>query len=320
MHMIDSLKFVQGAVSKKDFVPAMTHFAIEHGTVRAYNGSLALCSPIAFNINCNPKAEPLVQAISNCERHVTLAMKPNGKLSIKSGKFNAFIDCIKEEVPHAMPEGPRIKDFDGAAMLAALKVLHPFIGEDASRPFCNGVLLRGNSAFATNNVIVIQYWLGASFPIQVNLPRSAVYEMLRINEAPTHAQATETAMTFHYSDGRWIRTQLLQTDWPDVEQVLALPCAPIALPETLFEALEAIKPFSDKLGRVFMKEGVFSTCVEEGEGAKYDVPEMTSEGVYRLEMLELLKGVAQSIDFTTYPKPCIFHGDRLRGAIVGMRM
>ena len=45
--MLKALKFVQGAVSKKDLVPALTHFRIENGTVRSYNGMLALCTPIS---------------------------------------------------------------------------------------------------------------------------------------------------------------------------------------------------------------------------------------------------------------------------------
>jgi len=36
-------------------------------------------------------------------------------------------------------------------------------------------------------------------------------------------------------------------------------------------------------------------------------------------MLNLLNGNANSIDWSAYPSPCMFFGDRLRGAIVGMR-
>lgn len=88
--MLKELKFVQGAVAKKDLLPAMTHFAIEGGHVRSYNGTLALSSPIPFDIDCKPKAGPLVQAIANCNDTVTLSMTPAGKLRIQSGKFWAF--------------------------------------------------------------------------------------------------------------------------------------------------------------------------------------------------------------------------------------
>ena len=104
--MLTELKFVQGAVAKKDFIPSLTHFIIEDGTVRGYNGMLALCSPLPFDIACKPKADSLVKAIANCAETVQLSLTPAGRLSIKSGKFKAFIDCIPDETtPHVQPEG-----------------------------------------------------------------------------------------------------------------------------------------------------------------------------------------------------------------------
>lgn len=319
--MLKELKFVQGAVSRKDFLPAMTHFVIEAGTVRAYNGIIALCSPLPFDIDCKPKAADLVQAISKCTETVTLAMTPAGRLSIKSGAFKAFIECVQEDTLHVLPEGERV-DFDGAAMLEAFKVLVEFIGDDASRPWCNGVLLRGQSAYATNNVVLVEYWTGAPMPIVVNIPSAAIREMLRIDEPPTHAQVTPTSMTFHYSDGRWVRTQLLGIEWPGLDPILNSP-HPNILPidADIFVGLEMLKPFVDKYGRVYINNSVMSTTPEAAEGAHYELedPSFALEGIYNIEMLLLLKGVATDVDFTTYPRPCMFFGNRLRGAIIGMR-
>lgn len=318
--MLKELKFVQGAVAKKDFLPAMTHFVIEDGRVRAYNGMIALSSPLPFDIDCIPKAEPLVRAITNCDETVTLSMTPAGKLRIQSGKFRAFIDCIEEETLHVVPEGEEV-ELDGEAMLEALKVIHPFIGDDASRPWTNGVLLRGQSAFATNNVVLVEYWVGAQFPVTVNVPRQAIREMLRINEAPTHAQVCDSSITFHYSDGRWVRAQLFESEWPDLAKVLDKECNAITVDQRIFDALATIKPFADKMGRVFISEGVLSTSPEfDAEGASYEIPGLPFAGVYNIEMLNLLKGVAMHADFTTYPEPCLFYGNRLRGAIIGMRI
>ena len=93
--MLKELKFVQGAVAKKDYLPALTHFVIDKGMVRGYNGSIALCSPVPFNISCKPRADKMVQAIRNCNETIALAMTPAGKLSIKSGSFKAFVECIE---------------------------------------------------------------------------------------------------------------------------------------------------------------------------------------------------------------------------------
>lgn len=315
--MLKELKFVQGSVAKKDFLPSLKHFRIEGGFVRGYNGTLALCSPIPFDIDCTPKAEPLVKAIQNCTETVQLSMTPAGRLSVKSGSFKAFIECVEGETPHVEPEGDHI-EMDGAALLATLKALAPFIGEDASRPWANGVLLSGQSAFATNNIVLVEYWVGVEFPHVVNVPRMAIKEMLRINEPPTHAQMTDKSMTFHYPDGRWVRTQLLEVGWPDMRKILDKPSTQTPVDVRLFDGLKVLKPFVDKMGRVLFSETGVRTHHEEGEGAAFAIEPFVGAGVYAIEMLELLQGVANTADFTTYPDPCLFYGDRIRGAIIGM--
>lgn len=315
--MLSKLKFAMGAVAKKDFLPALTHFVIDDGRVRGYNGTLALCSPIPFDISCKPKAEPLVRAIANCTDTVQLSMTPAGRLSIRSGAFKAFVDCIDGDTPHVEPEGEPV-ELNGQALLDGLKTVAPFIGDDASRPWSNGVLLDGQSLFATNNIILAEYWLGHTFPKRLNVPRACVKEMLRINEAPVSAQVTDNSITFHYSDGRWIRTQLYSVEWPNLAKVLDRPSNPLPIDPRLFTALQSVKPFTDKLGRIFFGDGMLSTHIEPNEGASYEVPELQHEGVYSFEMLGLLDGTVTKIDWTMYPGPCMFFGDRLRGAIIGM--
>ena len=317
--MLLELKFVQGAVAKKELIPSLTHFRIEGGRVRSFNGMLALCSPIAFDIDCSPKAIPFVKAIQNCNDTVTLNMTTNGRLSVKSGPFNALIECVTEETPHVEPEGIEFQ-IDGEALLKALKVIAPFIGNDASRPWTNGVLLRGQSAFATNNVTLIEYWVGTPFPLTCNVPRDAIREMVRIGEPPTHAQADGRSITFHYSGGRWVRTNLLSAEWPDLAPILETTGQMAQFPESIFEGLEALRPFLDKLNRVYFNGHGLSTTAEDSDGAHYKIADWPHEGIYAWPMLMLLKDVAKWIDFSSYPKPCIFQGDRLRGAIIGMRL
>ena len=317
--MLKALKFVQGAVSKKDFLPALTHFRIQNGTVRSYNGIMALCTPIALDIDCIPKAETLVKAIGHCDDTVSLSITQTGRLSVRSGSFKALIDCVQEETPHVLPEGEEV-EINGEDLLRAFNIIYPFIGDDASRPWTNGVLLDGQSAFATNNVTLIQYWVGANFPKVCNIPRACIKEMLRIGEPPSRAQIAENSITFHYTENRWIRSQLFGTEWPDINKILNIEAPSLApIDELVFSGLEKIKPFVDKTGKVFMRGGYLATSATPDEGAEFYVAGLKDEGIFNIEMLQILQGVVKTIDFSLYPKPCLFMGDRLRGAIVGMR-
>jgi len=315
--MLDALKFVQGAVAKKDFVQALTHFHISGGFIKGYNGSLALCSPIDLDLEATPKADPFIKAIATCKDTVQLNMTPAGRLSIKSGSFRAFVDCTDEAYPDVQPEG-EVLELDGA-LLKALEKLNPFIAEDASRQWARGILFRGRSAFATNNVTLVEYWLGYDFPVEVNIPKPAVQELIRIGEEPTKVQVCENSVTFHYASGRWLRTQTYSTRWPDMAKILDRDSTQQPFPEGFFEALADLLPFADDLERVYFLNTRMATTPVEGLGASVDLVGLPEQGIYNIRQLQLLEAVAETIDLSQYPAPCLFYGDRVRGAIVGMR-
>lgn len=315
--MLTALKFCAGSVAKKDFVIELKHFAIKDGRVRGFNGMLALSSPIAIDIDCKPHAEQLVRAVSNCEDVIQLSLTKAGRLSIKSGVFKAFVECVEGDHAFVEPEGDVI-NFDGSVFLAGLQAVAPFIGSDASRRWANGILVRGQSMFATNNVMLVEYWLPNVFPGVINLPRAAVKEMLRIGEAPTHAQISDTSVTFFYTENRWLRTQLYETSWPDLSPIINRVSNQQPIDPLIFEALDAIKSFVDKPGVIYMFPGEMRTHANDQEGAGFAVPSIQLEAKYHIDMLYLLKGV-KTIDWSNYPGPCAFQGDSLRGVVIGMR-
>lgn len=316
--MLDDLKFVQGAVAKKDFSPELTHFNIKNGFIRGFNGRLSLCSPIALDIEAKPKALPFINAIQSCKGTVALSITKAGRLSIKSGSFRAYVECLEDEFPTINPEGDRIEL--ASAFLQNLTTVSKFIGEDASRQWATGVLFKGQSAFATNNIILCEQWLDNCFPIEVNLPVTAIKEMLRVKHEPIALQTTEKSLTFHFEGNRWLRTNIYDLKWPDISKVLDVPSSPVKLEDSFFDALETLKPFTDDMDRVFFDNGNIKTAQDENTGAIVESVVDAETGCFQLTQLLKLKGLVDSIDFSLYPKPCPFFGDNIRGAIVGMRL
>lgn len=316
--MLASLKFVQGAVAKKDFVPSLTHFRIENGKVLGYNGMLSLSGPIDLDLTASPKAIPFVKAIQTCKETIALHLTPTGRLSVRSGSFKALVDCTTEAFPTVTPTGEDVPVL--GSMLETLKLLEPFIADDASRPWARGILFRGQTAVATNNIVIIEKWLGYSFPCAINIPRAAVLELIRIGEEPVRIQVDADSATFHYAGDRWLRSQLFPSDWPDLSRILDVSSTPIKPPATLWQSVLDLAPFTDELGRIyFMPEKVSTSAVTEESGASVDLSMGVHAGCYNFKHLTLLEKVALTVDFSSYPAPCIFYGDGLRGAIVGMR-
>ncbi len=315
--MLEALRFVQGAVAKKDFVQALTHFSISKGLIKGYNGSMALCSPIALDLDVMPKAVPFTKAIQTCKDTVQIHLTPGNRLAIKSGPFRAFVDCTEEPYPDLQPEGEKVELGNG--FLKAMKRLEPFIADDASRPWARGILFLNQSAYATNNITLVEYWLGYTFPVAVNIPKPAVTELLRIGEEPTHLQLTETSVTFHFSENRWLRTQTYSTAWPDVTKILWRESKQLPFPNGFFQGLLDLKPFVGELETVYFTEHGISTEPLEGKGASVDIPDLPEGGAYAIKQLALLEGLADTIDFGAYPAPSLFYGPGVRGALVGQR-
>lgn len=316
--MLDILKFVKGAVAKKDIVPTLTHFRIHKGSITGYNGMIAISSPIDIGLDCQPKAADFIKAIETCKGIVHLSMTPAGRLTVKSGSFKAHINCVQEDFPDVKPEG-QVVQLNGG-LLTALKVLEPMIAEDASRPWARSILLRGQFAHATNNVVICQYWLGFDFPFDLGIPHATVNELIAIGEEPESVQFCENSVTFHYAGGRWIRTQTVVTEWPDIGRILdKSDIEPKDLPEDFGANLEILRPFVDDLSRCYFVEGCMATHKEDGEGARveHEADVFPTEGCFNINQLRLVAKVATSADFNR--QPVLFFGENLRGAVSQMR-
>ena len=320
--MLNDLRLAAGAIARKDFVPSLTHFRIADGRIYGFNGLLAISTPTDLQVSCVPKAASLIKAMEKVEEgtELVLNLTQTGKLSIKAGRFRVYVECIEESdaVPMVEPAGTIVPLPGG--LVSIFDKLQPFVSIDASRPWSRGILLRGQSAFATNNIVLIEHWLPYVFPHDVNVPAEAVREMIRIGNEPTHMQIEERAVTFHYASGAWLRTSVGAIEWPDLSRVLERPCDAKPIPEGLFDGMRRLDVFADKTNRLYLRGGTLATHAVEGEGACVDLDDFGGVGCYYLKQFANLDGVATSIDLSLYPGPCIFYGDMVRGAIIGMRM
>lgn len=320
--MLDSLKFVKGAVARKDYVPALTFFRIKKGRVQGFNGSICLSSPIKLDIECNPKAITFIKAIETCKDTVELHLTPAQRLAVRSGPYTAYIECLPDdgEYSEIEPDGEEV-EIDGEKLLRCFQTLEPFISRDASRPWSRGILLRGGSAYATNNVILVEKWIGSGLP-DANIPQEAVSEITRIGIPPSKLQGNASAVTFHFPDGRWLRSQLLTNEWPDVGRILNQPERRDPIPTGFFQAITDLIPFEEPpYGCAFFFRDKISTTRTEGSGASITIPGIPEfkEGGYNLRQLALLEPIVTHIHLS-FPEPTLFYGDELRGAISGMNV
>lgn len=321
--MIESLKFVMGAVSTgPKMLPEFTHFQIKDGVVRGHNGTMTLSSPIDFNVDCKPKAALFVQAIDRCDKSIEMRITEAGRLAMQSGGFKAFIECHPGEiVGHPDPDGEQHK-IDGTALLDGLKKLLPVVSEDGYPAWANGILLRDGALHATCNTVFVKCQCDEPFPVECNIPKSAIREMLRIGEPPHSVQCDDQILTFHYSDGRYLQTTLLSAEWPKFEHLLddgEYNGEPLT--DAFFDALDMVKPFLSDYKAVYCTETGLATSLDEGDGAAFEIPGMPAGTAFNHDLIYLLKDLAETIDFRAgkdIKVPILFRGKNLHGALAKM--
>lgn len=317
--VLEALRFTASAVNHKSPIAEMTHFLIDHGQVRTTDGTLSLGSPIDLDLSCAPHADTLMRACKSCKDVMSLSLTDGGRLRVKSGKFRALVPCIdvNDCTYHPKPSGYEV-EIQGDMLLAAFTKLSPFVATDSLRPWANGILLRGQSAFATNNICLIESWLGIDLPFIANIPLGAIKAVIGQKKPPSKIMSDGNSITFFYESGRWIKTQLYESDWPPVENLLNVQSNPRAIPEGLFDGLDAISNFTGE-DKVHFREGSLWSSKHDSEGASYEVTGLPEDGKYNIASLKLLRDLATSADFDRFPENALFFGDNLRGVVMGFR-
>ena len=321
---LKALQFVIGAVAKKDYEPSLCHLEIKGGRAVAYGGHIAMSTPVACPFDVRPHAKSLVKAVQACSNNdIGLNMTAGGKLTVKANKFRAHIECLSSEVEFVQP-APAGEFFEVTSdFLTSLTTLAPFMSIDASRPWAQGLKIGQHSTYVTNNIILAQRWHGANFPREVIIPADAVHELIRIREEPLGIQFNEHSLTFYFEDKRWLLTHLIAEDggWGVADKIFDHNTAPDGLEEIddeIYEAIDILKPFLEDRGLIYFKGDRLATSPNDEEGASLDTP-VADGPIFHAEQFRSLKKIAKKINLSTYPKPCYFTGEMLRGVIVGVR-
>lgn len=321
--MLDLLKTVMGAVSTKDIVPVLTHFCLYHsmfddgkGRIQGSNGTCYIDAPFDHPVQeCTVSAARFLKAVEACGSTPEFGITPGGKLSVKHGRFKAYLPTLPAtDYPRASQEGNRVDI--GTGFSEALKRLKPFISLDASRVWSTSVLLTEEFMYATNNVIV------ARTPIQwcdmtVGLPAATVDRLIEIGTNPTGCFLAETSVSFEYGP-LWLRSQLITEQWPNVADMLDSVDATEPVPSDLIGAVETLKHFctNEKFPVINLGEVVKT---DEGEQeAEYDGFSLAAGAFHADQLLKVL-AVATHVNFSSYPSPCAFKGPLIEGLLMGVR-
>jgi len=318
--MRSALRFTKGAVKENGSSPEMAYYHISQGRITSFNGVIAISSPIDVDFEVTPRAEIFHRAIQSCSSDISLTLSDNQLLHVKSGRFSAYIPCLAYPAAYeAVPAGDMYELPGGFTNIC--RQLFPLVNKEMTSPWAGVIQAENGCLTVTNNAVVLQSWVGFQTP-PFGIIRAAAQEVIRIGEDPTHVQISESSITFHYSDGRWLRTQRPQVEWPSttVNKILDGATAPNLqdVPFEFFDVLELLIPFLPAQNSAVKFETGRFTTGDNFTGATGDVDLLVEGPCFNGHHLFLLRDFAEQIDFSAYPNPCLFRGANCRGAIIGL--
>ena len=309
--MLKAIKFVRGAVAKKDLVPILTSFHIYKGRIQGYNGSVCIDHPLErTDLDFTIPAAPFIRAMDICDGEPEITVLENSRVKFSKGNFNCKIACEDSELfPVAeFPEHGWGHDVP-QDFIEKLKLIASFISEDASRPWSLAVKIVGTKMYATNNIVIAETELEKGFNAVV-LSSELVNELIRIGEKPISITYTDDETWFSYKNGAWIKGQTPVGEWPDIEQLFDFDDKGLEkIPHTLGDAINKLEHFAENGLIRFTEDGIFAGHEDDAlvDGFKLD------KVCFHVTPLQLVLNVAKSWDLKASPPR--FSGDNIKGVI-----
>lgn len=297
-----------------------THILLQDGLAVAHNQVIGMGELIKEDLYACPNAHLLQAALSKCGQNLSITQLDQS-IAIKSDKFRALVPCLPpENIPRTFPDPPvaALDDRLKTAFLAALP-----LGGDDENVLTASVLIQRGSVVTTDRKVILEIFHGIDLPTLM-LPKvllKAVKALPSTDIKKFKAFGySNNSFTIYLEDNTWIKSQLFIQKWPDVFSVLDAPCNPLAIPEGLWDALDAIEEFSSD-GWAHTRDNKIYSHASDEVGASHDCYGIPPNIVFSILQLQEIKSWAKKIDFFAKGlngMNCIkAYGDVTRAVIAG---
>lgn len=299
---------------KNEGTVGQTHCLFANGYVTTFDGIIALGFPLAGELTICPQSKALLAALERSIGAYSMTQLDATTLAVQAGKFRASIPCLPlENVASVQPDaicGPLSNVFKGA-----LALVGQWASETANCVEAASVLCRNGSVLGTDRVVAVEYWHGLPFPEMV-IPKMFITQLCKIKYDIIGFGFSDRSLTIHFSNRSWIKTQLYEDKWGNIDRLLNREVNPISLPSGFKSAISSVRPFTQ--GKVFIGKNKISSHKDDMLGASFDF-ECGQVGVFNPDKLLSVVDLIEKIDFCTDTGGiALFYGRNLRGAICQM--
>lgn len=235
--LVEALKRVAPALSVKDLVPAFSDFFFDGERLQAFDGVVAIQTPLAAPIKCGLPGKLLGEFLGASHATDVEFTFSEGKAEVKAGRARMSLPSLPlEDFPFKWPDAKSISIEASDALLAAVKACETTMGVDPSQPALLGitievepdhlVLYSSTNLQMTSCVVKVKppkVLVGRTFVLPVRF-----CELLLARARPDTIAIGADAVQAHYKDGtrlfsattgeasaKTFRTVMDGVDWKD---------------------------------------------------------------------------------------------------------
>lgn len=313
--LIDALKFISVA-QKKTGTLQQQYCSIQGGWIFASNEMLTVATKVTEDLIACPQSTQLLQALKKVEEAVSITQMSDDKISVSSGSFRAVVPCVQlEQLSITAPDPKAITINDN--IKTAFKLLAPLATEGSPIAVLGSVLLQSETAVATNNRVLAEYWHGIPLPSGLLIPKAAVTAVLKSGKSLAWLGCSGPSATFWFEDDSFIKTQLYSENYPNYLPMFNCDnLKPWIIPQEFYKAIDSIENFS-KDGLVYFKNKQIASNDIENEASTYTIEGLPEGMSFSAKNLLSLKTAFDTVHFDLAMNKAFFFGDKIRGVVSG---
>jgi len=313
--LLQALEFV--ALAQKNIgTYIQTHCIVRDGWAVASGNALTMGCPVPDDLTSCPQTSRMIAALRRCGDTVSLTQIDADRISVKSGALRVVVPCVALESMIVSWADPPIAAL-GEPFRDACRAISHLAADGGVAVHLASLLGRGQTLTATTGRVVLEYWHGFDMPPYWVLPKPAVTALIKIAKPLVGFGFSGRSATFHFEDKSWLRTQLFEDKWPNVDKLFEQTSSNrTPIPDTLFTSIDVLSDFAQPGAFVRFKDDMIEVIAGETEKAEHAVSGLRGGLSFGLKDLQQISKLAKTLDCDkAKDKAAVITGERLRGAL-----
>lgn len=313
--LLQALEFV--ALAQKNIgTYIQTHCIVRDGWAVASDNALTMGCPVPDQLTSCPQTARMIAALRRCGDTVSLTQIDADRISVKSGALRVVVPCVAQDSMVVTWADPPIAPL-GEPFRDACKAISHLAADGGVAVHLASLLGRGQTLTTTTGRVVLEYWHGFEMPPYWVLPKPAATALMKIAKPLVAFGFSGRSATFHFEDKSWLKTQLFEDKWPNVDKLFEQTTSKrTAIPEGLFAALDVLADFAQPGAFVRLKDDLIEVIASESEKAEHAVAGLRGGLSFGLKDLQQISKLAKTLDCDkATDKAAVITGERLRGAL-----